>query len=183
MRDGSVDLRETMWLIDLVTQSVVCDYIRMFTGDNTISTLVDDINCVENGILLDVYVHRAFGDLRWGIETRMENGVCRYFIKTFRTGIYFQRPGVGDGTELRFSTASGHQLPSPAVCALHLAVCAVAHACDAADIFDQLFEHDPDIVGPAAGSFTLPTDPASDGFVIPYLERRLFEESAYVAPV
>ena len=89
--------------------------------------------------------------------------------------------GSGDGTELHFYTASGHKLPSPALCALHLAVCAVANACGAADVFKKLFEHDLDIVGPISGSYTLPTDPASDDFVIPYFERRLFEESACVS--
>ncbi|CAG8689574.1 12785_t:CDS:2 [Acaulospora colombiana] len=68
------------------------------------------------------------------------------------------------------------------LCALHLAVCAVASACGAANVFDKLFEHDPDIVGPVAGHYTLPTDPISDRFIIPYFERRLFEESVYVSP-
>ena len=61
----------------------------------------------------------------------MENGVCHDFIKTFSDEIYFHRPGVGDGTELHFSAASGHELPSPALCTLNLAVCAVVHACGA----------------------------------------------------
>ena len=61
----------------------------------------------------------------------MENGVCHYFIKTFRKGIHFQRPRVGDRTELYFSSASGHNPASPVLCTLHLAVCAVAHACGA----------------------------------------------------
>ena len=155
----------------------------MFTGDTHIQDILSDINVVENGILLHHDVHKAFGDLAWGIRTETENGVCRYFIKTFRPRIYFQRQGVGNETELYLSTASGHRLPNPKVCALHLAVCAVASACGTANVFKELFEHDPDIVGPVAGQHTLPTDPASDRFVIPYFERRLFEETAYVPPV
>lgn len=85
------------------------------------------------------------------------------------------------------NTRPGHPLPSPSLCALHLAVsamaCAMAHACGAAGIFKRLFEHDMDIVGPVAGSYALPSDPTTDDFVIPYLERRLFEESACVPPI
>ena len=170
-----------MWLIDLVPKGRVWDYIRTFTG-SMISTIIQDINCVENGILLQRDVHRAFGNLAWGIETRMENGAYRYFIKTFKR-VFFIRSGVGNGTELHFVIRSGHPLPSPSLCALHLAVCAMAHACGAADIFKKLFEHDMDIVGPIAGPYTLPSDPTTDNFLIPYLERRLFEESAYVPSV
>ena len=72
----------------------------------------------------------------------MENGVYNYFIKTFRNGIFFYRPGVGDGTKLQFSTTHAHQLPSPSLCALHLAVCAVAHASSVVDISKKKFEHD-----------------------------------------
>jgi len=167
-----------------VLQALVWDYIRLFTGDDSIADIVkENINSVENGILLEWNVHWAFGNLGWGIETKNENSVYKYYIKTFRKRIYFSRPGVGNGTELHFSTTSGHKLPSPALCTLHLKVCAVAHACGAARVFSHLFEHDPDIIGPAAGSSELPTDPTFDSFMIPYLERRLFEESACVSPV
>ena len=155
----------------------------MFTGDDSIADIVkENINSVENGILLQTDVHRAFGTLGWGIETEEENGVYKYYIKRFRKKIQFFRPGVGDGTELHFSTASGHKPPSPALCALHLKVCTVAHACSAAGVFHDLFKHDPDIIGRVAGSSELPTDPTLDDFMISYLERRLFEESAYIPP-
>jgi len=156
----------------------------MFTGDTKIQNILHDINVVENGILLEHNVHSAFGDLAWGIETETANGDCRYFIKEFRLGGFFHRSGVGSGTELHFSNESGHNLPNPDVSALHLAVCAVASACGAADVFDELFEHDPDIAGPVAGPHTLPTDPVSDRFLVPYFERRLFfEQSTYVPPL
>jgi hypothetical protein len=154
----------------------------MFTGDTKIQGILQDINVIENGILLQHDVHVAFGNLAWGIETKTQNGNCRYFIKAFRCGIYFQRPGVTTGTELQFSDESGHNPPNPDMCRLHLAVRAVAHACGAAAVFDKLFEHDPDIIGPVAGQYTLPADPLSDRLVIPYLERRLFEEKAHVPP-
>jgi hypothetical protein len=151
----------------------------MFTGDTQIQHIVQDINVVENGILLEANVHRAFGNLRWGIETQTQNGICRYSIKAFRRGI----PGVTTGTELHFSDESGLNPPNPDLCRLHLAVCEVAHACGAAEVFDKLFEHDPDIIGPVAGQYTLPADPTSDRFVISYFERRLCEERIHVAPV
>lgn len=152
----------------------------MFTGDNKYQDILKDINIVENGILLEHNIHVAFGNLAWGIEATMENGNCRYFIKTFRRRINFQRPGVGMGTELHFSRDSGHNPPNPDICALHLAVCALASACGAADVFNKLFEHDPDIIGPISGEYMLPEDPDSDRFVLPYLERRLLEESIRV---
>ena len=152
----------------------------MFTGDTKIQHILHDINVAENGILLQHDVHTAFGDFRWGIETKTEIGNCRYFIKEFRAA-FFYRPEVGTGTELHFSSESGHRPPHPDLCALHLAVCAVASACGATKVFDKLFEHDPDIVGPVAGQYTLPTDPILDRFVVPYFERRLFEESVYVS--
>ena len=176
-------MRDVMWLIDLVPQALVWNYIRIFTGDNFIAHIAEEsISSVENGILLEANVHQAFGDFAWAIEVKEENGVYKYFIKTFHEWVHFSRPGVGDGTELHLSTVSGHKLPSPALCALHLNVCAVAHACGAAHVFDGLFEHDPDIIGPAAASSELPTDPTFDDYMIPYLERRLFEESACVPP-
>jgi len=52
-----------------------------------------------------------------------------------------------------------------------------------ADVFDKLFEHDPDIIDPVAGPYMLPTDPISDRCVILYFDRRLFEESIYVPPL
>jgi hypothetical protein len=155
----------------------------MFTGDTKIQGILHDINVVENGILLEKNVHQAFGDLSWGIETKLENGNCQYFLKEFNDRTIFFRPGVTTGTELQFSDESGHSPPNPDVCCLHLAVCAVAHACSAATVFNKLFEHNPDIIGPVAGQFTLPTDPLSDPFVISYFERRLFEESIHVPPV
>ena len=154
----------------------------MFTGDTKVQDLLQDINAVENGILLQHDAHVAFRGLRWGIETRTENGICRYFIKGFGH-VSFVRQGVGSGTELHFSSDSGHSLPNPDICALHLAVCEVAAACGAADVFDKLFEHDPDTIGPLSGGYTLPTDPTSDGIVVPYFERRLFEESIHVPPL
>ena len=156
----------------------------MFTGDTKIQNILQDINVVENGILLQHDVHAAFGNLKWGIETKMENGNYRYFIKSFRD-VFFYRPEVGTGTELHFSSESGHNPPHPDLCALHFAVCAVASACGAANVFDALFEHDPDpdVVSPVAGQYTLPTDPTLDSPVIPCSERRLFEESIYVSPL
>jgi len=156
----------------------------MFTGSTKVQDILHDINVVENGMLLEWNTHSAFGDLALGFETRTENGDCRYFIKEFRPPAFFYPPGVGTGIEMHFSKESSHNLPNPDVrCALHLAVCAVATACGAADVFDKLFEHDPDIIGPVAGPYMLPTDPISDRFVIPYFEGRLFEESAYVPPL
>ena len=149
----------------------------MFTGDNSIADIVQDINCVENGILLEMSAQHAFGNLGWGIAMRMENGVCIYAIKTFRKKIRFYWMTVGDGTELYFSSASGHASPSPALCAHNLAVCYVVHACGAA-VFNSLFQRDPDIIGSMAGSYVLPIFPADDDFVIPYFQRRLFEEQS-----
>lgn len=40
--------------------------------------MVQSINYVERGTLLDPHVHQAFGDLEWGSETRTENGVCHF---------------------------------------------------------------------------------------------------------
>src|SRR5258706_4385229 len=154
----------------------------MFTGDTKIQDILHDINAVENGILLEKNAHTAFGGLEWGIETRTEKGVCRYFIKTFGD-VGFIRQEVGSGTELHFSSDSGHNPPDPDICALHLAVCAVGSACGAADVFDELFEHDPDIIGPVSDQYTLPTDPTSDDYVVPYFERRLVEESILVPPL
>ncbi|SRR5258706_12881245 len=153
----------------------------MFTGDTKIQDILHDINAVENGILLETNAHVAFGNLKWGIETKTENGNCRYFIKAFGN-VFFYPQGVGTGTELRFSNESGHNPPDPDLCALHLAVCAVASACGAADVFEKLFENDPDIIGPVSGQYTLPTDPTSDDFVVPYFERRLVEESILLPP-
>ena len=162
---------------------MVWKYIQIFTGDTKIENIVRDINVVENGILLEKNVHAAFGDLDWGMETKTGDGVCHYFIKAFRS-VYFQRPGVETGTELHFSNESGLNPPSPDLCALHLAVCAVASACGVADVFNDLFEDDPDIIGPVSGEYTLPTDPTSDDFLIPYFERRLYEEeSVHVPPL
>ena len=161
-------------------QDLFWKYVEMFTGDNKYQDLLKDINVVENGILLEYNIHAALGNLAWGIETTMENGNCRYFIKTFRRRILFQRPGVGTGTELHLSRDSGHSPPNPDICALHLAVCAVASACGATGVFNKLFEHDPDIIGPVSEGYTLPEDPDSDRFVLPYLERRLLEESIRV---
>jgi len=155
----------------------------MFTGDTRIQDILHDINVVENGVLLQRDAHSTFGDLAWGIETMKENGDCRYFIKEFRPPVFFYPPGVGTGTELHLSKEPDHNRPNPDVCALHLAVCAVVAVCGAADLFDKLFEHDPDIIGPVAGPNTLPTDPISDRFLIPYFERRLFQESIYVPPL
>ena len=60
VREGCVDLRDMMWLIDLVSQSLVWRYIRLFTGDTSISPIIENINCVENGMLLQADVHHAF---------------------------------------------------------------------------------------------------------------------------
>lgn len=60
----------------------------MFTGDTKIKNIVCDINVVENGILLEKNVRATFGNLEWGMETKTEGGICRYFIKAFR-GVYF----------------------------------------------------------------------------------------------
>ena len=79
------------------------------------------------------------------------NGNRRYFIKKPRAAVFFYRPEVGTGTELHFSSESGHTPLNPDLCALHFAVCAVASACGAAKVFDKLFEHDPDIIGPVTG--------------------------------
>ena len=73
----------------------------MFTGDSKIQKI---LHVVENGILLQRDTHGAFWNLRWGIETKTENANCRHFINAFR-GVYFQRPGVGTGTELHFLTS------------------------------------------------------------------------------
>lgn len=83
-------------------------------------------------------------------------------------------------TELHFSNGSGHSPPNPDICAPHLAVCAVASASGVAGVFNKLFQHDPDIIGPVPGEYTLPEEPNSDRFVLPYLERRLLEESSRV---
>ena len=125
------------------------------------------MDVVENGILPEHNVHDAFRDLNWGIETTTENGNCQCYIKAFRRRIYFYRPGVGTGTELRISNGSGHKPPHPNICALHLAVCAVASACGATKVFNRLFEQDPDIIAPVSGEYTLPTDPNSDDFLTP----------------
>jgi len=58
----------------------------MFTGDTKIQGILHDINADENGILLQHDVHSAFRALAWGIETQMEDGVCRYFIKESTLG-------------------------------------------------------------------------------------------------
>jgi hypothetical protein len=42
-----------------------------------------------------------------------------------------------------------------------------------AKVFKRLFEHDPDIIGPVAGQYTLLTDPVSDHFVISLLRTTL----------
>jgi hypothetical protein len=154
----------------------------MFTGDTKVQDILPDINVTDNDILFQYDVYNAFRDLSWGIQTKTNNGNCRYFTKTFRPGVYFLRPGVGNGTELQFSGDSGHKPPNLQLCALHLAVCAVASACGAADVFDKLFEYDPDIIGPVSGPYTLPADASSDRFVISYFERRLFEERLYISP-
>lgn len=120
----------------------------MFTGDNKYQDILKDINVVENGLLLEYNIHAAFGDLEWGIETKTVNGSCLYFIKEFGRRINYQRPGVGTGTELQFSGRCRHNPPDPDICALHLAVCEVAATCGAVDVFNRLFENDPDIIGP-----------------------------------
>ena len=85
--------------------------------------------------------------------------------------------------ELIFSCQNPESLPDPHHCDLHLAVCRVAHACGAAEVLDNLFYHDPDIVGPDADSSTLPTVPGFGDFALPYFERRLIEESLSSEPV
>ena len=79
--------------------------------------------------------------------------------------------------DLIFSCRDTDSLTDPHLCDLHLAVCRVAHACGAAEVLDNLFYHDPDIVGPDADSSTLPTVPGFGDFALPYFERRLIEES------
>jgi len=150
----------------------------MFTGGQLTTTQVSKrINDLGNGLLLEGNLHHAFGKLKLGIEPRQEVGQpWRYYIRTFQR-VLFVRGGGGDGAEIDFNRQTTHPLPHPELCKLHLAVCGVAHACGAAEVLDDLFYHDPDVLGPVAGSFTLPTMPGSNDFVLPYLERRLFEES------
>ena len=152
----------------------------MFTGGKKHQAILQDVNIIENGVLFEKNVHTAFGNLAWGIEMKMENGSWRYFIKTFQQCIFFYRQGVGNGMELHFSNGSGHNPPNPDICALHLAVYAVASACSAADVFNKLFENDPDIVRPISGESLLPGDPNSECNTLPYFERRLLEESMCV---
>ena len=53
-------------------------------------------------------MHTTFKDLAWGMETRIEDGVCKYCIKTFHDQLFIYRPGVGDGSELVFSLTQSH---------------------------------------------------------------------------
>ena len=92
------------------------------------------MGCLEHN------VHKAFGEFQVGIETKMENDICRYFNKTFCRGNSFSRIGVGNGTELHFSTVSGHKPPSLEVRARHLAVCTVASACGVEDVFQKAIQ-------------------------------------------
>ena len=85
-----------MWLIDLVLQGLVWDYIRSFTRWGY---------CFR-GMCIPLS-RTLYGA---GMETRIEDGVCKYFIKTLQDHILFYRPGVGDGSELVFSTDSHHPL-------------------------------------------------------------------------
>jgi len=156
----------------------------MFTGGQVKTEKVfEHINDVGNGLLLQGDLHNAFGKLKWGIEPRQEVGQpWRYYIRTFQR-VMFVRGGGSDGAEIEFDRHTTHRLPDPELCKLHLAVCRVTHACGAAEVLEDLFYHDPDVVGPVAGSFTLPTMPDFDDFVLPYLQRRLFEESLVVDPI
>lgn len=160
----------------------------MFTGGQVTTNQVSvDINDLSNGLLLQKDLHAAFGNLKWGIKTKQDQGshAWRYYMETF-TGFGFLRGTVGtnsrraNGMELIFGRRNTDFLPNPDLCDLHLAICRVAHACGAAEVLDKLFYHDPDVVGPVAGSYTLPHVPGFGDFTLPYFERRLREESLVV---
>jgi len=140
-------------------------------------------------------LHDTYGKLRWGIEAKedQDGQPWRYCMRVFQPFTFIHQNSTGrqevrksanaDRLEIIFNPMANDPLPDPALCNLHLAVCRVARACGAAKVLDMLFYHDPDLIGPAAGSYTLPADPDSGDFVLPYFERRLFEESLVVAPV
>ena len=152
----------------------------MFTGGKKHQVILQDVNIVENGVLFEKNVHAAFRNHVWGIETKMENGSWQYFIKAFQQHIFFYHQGVGNSTELHFSNSSGHNLLNPDICALHLAVCTVTSACSVADVFNKLFENDPDIIRPISGESLLPGHPDSECNTLPYFEQCLLEESMHV---
>ena len=160
-----------LWLIDLVLQSLVWRYIEMFTGGDSIARIVQDINCIEAVYSLTPTYTGNSGN---------EDGEWRLPLlhQAFRKGIHFLREGVGDGTELNSLI---HLLISPRVlrCAHSTSRFVLwPHACATADVFNSLFQHDPDIIGPITRSYALSTSPSDDNFVIPYLQRRLFEEQS-----
>jgi len=168
----------------------------MFTGHRVTADQVSkDINNLSNGLLLERNLHTTFGNLEWGIEATLdEDGqTWRYYMETFEQfsfnhghrsdGIKLISSDSANGIELIFNRQTLHPLPDPNLCELHLAVCRVAHACGAAEVLDMLFYHDPEVIGPVSGSYTLPTAPDFDDFVLHYFDRRLHEESLLVGPV
>lgn len=143
---------------------------------------LQDINAVENGILLEHNAHVAFRGLEWGIEPRTENGNRRYFIKTFGDATFVHQE-AGSGTEPQLSSDSGHKLPNPDLCPLHLAVCAVASACGAAEFSTNSSKSTRTSSVQYLGNTRYQQTPLRKDVVVPYFERRLFEEGIHVPPL
>lgn len=97
--------------------------------------LASIIDNPENGMTLDVMVHKLFDDYMWCLHPT--DVLHKYTVHWFRR----VPAGLGNFTEVQFQDHSqtGIQLPNPTFIALHAAVAHVLHLSGAAEVIDKVY--------------------------------------------
>ncbi|PPQ65835.1 hypothetical protein CVT24_012062 [Panaeolus cyanescens] len=114
--------------------------IKTFSGCRLTSK--SDINHPRNAINLLKDAHHAMRSrMAWGIEAISVGDSWKYFYRVVRPNAQCASDtNIEDGDELCFGQGEGGdrvELPSPQLCNLHLAVCRIAHASGADELFDR----------------------------------------------
>ncbi|KAF8330340.1 uncharacterized protein EI90DRAFT_2922256 [Cantharellus anzutake] len=120
--------------------------IAMFAGAAVRDIVLEQLNGLGNLIHIESNAHAAYGDIRWGIEARNENGKVKYI---YRRVPYLTAKGPGfichcDGDQIAFGggpeAARLGSGPNPLLCNLQLAVARVLRMSGAADIIAQIID-------------------------------------------
>ncbi|KAG1856769.1 hypothetical protein F4604DRAFT_1958484 [Suillus subluteus] len=104
--------------------------------ENIMDDLAGIIDNPENGMLLDVTMHRRFNSYAWCLHPT--DVLPKYKVHWF----HHVSLGMGNFTEVQFQDHSqtGIELPDPRFIALHAAVAHVLHLSGAAKVIDKVYD-------------------------------------------
>ncbi|KAF8330339.1 uncharacterized protein EI90DRAFT_3124372 [Cantharellus anzutake] len=132
------------YLVHNKPETIKC--IAMLAGTAICDLVLEQLNGPGNLMLIQSDAHAAYGDIRWGIEARNENGMFKYIYRRvpYKTA---KGPGIirlRDGDQIVFGggpeAARLGPGPNPLLCNVQLAVARTVRMSGAADIIAQMID-------------------------------------------